>query len=220
MNVILFGPPGAGKGTQAKFIVEKYLVPQISTGDMLRVAVRNKTPLGLVAKQIMDSGDLVSDDIILGLIAERLALSDCSGGFVLDGFPRTIPQAKELVLILEKLGKKIDCVISLDVNNAEIIERLSGRRACPSCGKVYHVNFDPPAREGLCDLCDVTLVQRDDDVENTVKNRLSVYDQMTSPLKAYYQCAGLLLSIDGSGSILDIQSQITLVLEGLSSDRS
>lgn len=220
MNVILFGPPGAGKGTQAKFIVDRYNIPQISTGDMLRAAVKAKTPLGLVAKQLMDSGDLVSDEVVLGLIAERLALSDCSVGFVLDGFPRTIPQAEELVLILDKLGKHIDCVISLEVNNSQIVERLSGRRACSSCGKGYHISFDPPAKADICDLCNATLVQRDDDVASTVVNRLLVYDQMTSPLKSYYQQAGLLKNIDGCGSIQDIQCQIGQILEGLSCDRS
>src|SRR5512133_939798 len=220
MNVILFGPPGAGKGTQAKFIVERYHVPQISTGDMLRVAVRDKTSLGLAAKQIMDSGDLVPDDIVLGLIAERLEFADCSNGFVLDGFPRTIPQATELVSILEKLGKHIYCVISLEVDNTLIVERLSGRRACSCCGKGYHVTFDPPVKDGICDSCNTALIQREDDAEHTVRNRLNIYDQMTSPLKAYYQNAGLLKSIDGGGSIQEIQSQISLILEGLSCDHS
>lgn len=220
MNVILFGPPGAGKGTQAKYIVERFHLPQISTGDMLRAAVKNKSQLGILAKQVMDSGNLVPDDIVLGLIAERLLLSDCAGGFVLDGFPRTVPQAKELVRILDRSGKKIDCVISLEVDNAEIIERLSGRRNCPSCGKSYHISFEPPAIVGFCDECNVILVQRDDDIESTVRNRLTVYDQLTSPLKAFYQDAGLLRSIDGCGAIDNIQSQIASLLVGLSRDRS
>lgn len=218
MNVVLFGPPGAGKGTQAKFIVENCHVPQISTGDMLRVAVKDKTPLGLIAKQIMDSGDLVPDDVVLGLVAERLALLDCRDGFVLDGFPRTIPQADALVSILAGLGRPIDHVISLDVDNAEIIVRLSGRRTCSSCGKGYHVAFDPPKISGLCDLCKAALIQRDDDAEDTVRNRLLVYDQMTAPLKAYYEQAGLLRHVDGSGSIQGIQDQIRMILEGNSGD--
>ena len=220
MNVILFGPPGAGKGTQAKFIVEHYCIPQISTGDMLRAAVSNSTPLGLVAKKIMDAGGLVSDEIVLGLVAERLALSDCDNGFVLDGFPRTMPQAVALVKILTGLNKSIDHVISLDVDNADIIVRLSGRRNCPSCGKGYHVDFDPPKAPGICDVCGSSLIQRADDAEGTVLNRLIVYDQMTSPLKTYYEQVGLLRHVNGSGPIQDIQSQIRLVLERKSGDRS
>ena len=157
MNVILFGPPGAGKGTQAKFIVDSYHVPQISTGDMLRVAVKDQSALGLIAKQIMDSGGLVSDEVVLELVAERLSMPDCCNGFVLDGFPRTIPQADFLVTILDKLGKSIEHVISLEINNSEIIDRLSGRRACSSCGKGYHVLFDPPAVLGVCDSCNSLL---------------------------------------------------------------
>ena len=220
MNVILFGPPGAGKGTQANYIVDNFHVPQISTGDMLRSAVKNETPLGLVAKQIMDSGGLVPDGLVLDLVAERLALLDCRDGFVLDGFPRTIPQADALILILSHMGKRIDHVISLDVDNSEIIERLSGRRACSSCGKGYHVRFDPPKMLDVCDLCHSPLIQRNDDAEDTVRNRLAVYDQSTAPLKAYYEQAGLLRHVDGSGPIQDIQQQIRLVLEGVSVDHS
>ena len=220
MNVILFGPPGAGKGTQAKFIVDRYHVPQISTGDMLRVAVKNKTPLGLIAKKIMDSGGLVSDDVVLGLVAERLALPDCGNGFVLDGFPRTIPQADSLVLILNDLGKRIDHVISLDVDNSVIIVRLSGRRTCSSCGKGFHISFDPPKVSDVCDFCNSVLIQRDDDSEDTVRNRLSVYDQMTSPLKAYYGSAGLLRHVCGGGAIQEIQHQIRAMLDGVSVDHS
>jgi adenylate kinase len=218
MNMILFGPPGAGKGTQAKFIVDRFHIPQISTGDMLRVAVKDKTSLGLIAKQIMDAGELVPDDVVLGLVAERLALPDCSGGFVLDGFPRTIPQADALESILESLGKSIDFVISLDVDNAEIILRLSGRRTCSSCGKGFHISFDPPKIDGICDSCNSPLIQRNDDSEDTVRNRLTVYDQMTAPLKDYYELAGLLRHIDGSGSIHTIQQQIESLLEGVTGD--
>jgi len=213
MNLILFGPPGAGKGTQAKFIVDSFNIPQISTGDILRTAVKEQTPLGLVAGKIMDSGALVPDDVVLGIVRERLALKDCSNGFVLDGFPRTVPQADALIAILEGLGKHIDHVISLDVDSAEIVQRLSGRRTCPSCGKGYHVLYDPPAVNGTCDVCNAALTQRDDDKEDTVKNRLSVYDLQTAPLKTYYEKAGLLRHIEGSGSIQDIQQQIKNVLE-------
>jgi len=212
MNLVLFGPPGAGKGTQAKFIVDSFKIPQISTGDMLRTAVRDQTALGLVAKQIMESGGLVPDEVVLGIVRERIVLSDCDNGFVLDGFPRTIPQADALVSILSGLNKKIDHVISLDLDNAEIVQRLSGRRTCSSCGKGYHILNDPPKSEGICDSCQAVLIQREDDREDTVKNRLAVYDQQTAPLKDYYEHAGLLRHIDGSGSIQDIQRQINDVL--------
>jgi adenylate kinase len=220
MNVILFGPPGAGKGTQAAFIVDRYRIPQISTGDMLRVAVRDKTPLGLVAKQLMDSGALVPDNVVLGLVAERLSDADCRCGFVLDGFPRTIPQADELTSILCGMGKAVDHVLSLDVDSSEVVLRLSGRRTCSSCGKGYHVKYDPPKVTDVCDVCGLDLVQRADDVEDTVRNRMSVYDAMTAPLKSYYESVGLLRHIVGSGSIQDIQHQIKLVLEGALGDRS
>lgn len=218
MNLILFGPPGAGKGTQAKFIVDSFNIPQISTGDMLRSAVKEQTPLGLVAKQLMESGALVPDDVVLGIVRERVVLSDCVNGFVLDGFPRTIPQADALNLILGQMNKKIDCVISLDVDNAAIVERLSGRRTCPSCGKGYHLIYDPPQVVGRCDSCSSALVQREDDREETVKNRLSVYEKQTAPLKAYYEQAGLLRHIDGSGAIQDIQLQIKEVIQRCTGD--
>jgi adenylate kinase len=213
MILILFGPPGAGKGTQAKFIVDSYGIPQISTGDILRAAVKEQTPLGLIARQIMDSGSLVSDEVVLGIVRERIVLPDCVNGFVLDGFPRTIPQADALDNILSNLGKHVDHVISLDVDFVEIIQRLTGRRTCSSCGKGYHVVNDHPAVDGICGICNAELTQRDDDKEDTVKNRLSVYDLQTAPLKAYYEKAGLLRHIDGSRSILDIQLQIEKVLQ-------
>lgn len=219
MNLVLFGPPGAGKGTQAKFIVDSLRIPQISTGDMLRAAVKDQTPLGLVAKQIMESGALVPDEVVLGIVRERIVLSDCDNGFVLDGFPRTIPQADALVSILSGLNKRIDHVISLEIDNSEIVQRLSGRRTCPSCGKGYHVVNDPPKSEGICDSCNAFLVQREDDREDTIKKRLAVYDQQTAPLKAYYEQAGLLRYIDGCGSIQDIQLQIKEVLAGQTGDR-
>ena len=212
MNLILFGPPGAGKGTQAKFIVNSFNIPQISTGDMLRVAVKEQTPLGLVAKHIMESGGLVPDEVVLGIVRERIVLSDCDNGFVLDGFPRTIPQADALVSILGGLNKQLDHVISLDVDSVEIVQRLSGRRTCSSCGKGYHIINDPPKLAGICDSCHAALIQREDDREETVKNRLAVYEQQTAPLKAYYEQAGLLRHIDGGGPIQDIQLQIKEVL--------
>jgi adenylate kinase len=212
MNLILFGPPGAGKGTQAQFIVDQYRIPQISTGDMLRSAVKAHTPLGVRAKAVMDAGELVSDDIVLDLVGERLSSRDCDNGFILDGFPRTIPQAKSLMVVLDGLGRTIDHVISLDVANEVLVQRLSGRRTCPECGKGFHVVFAPPKLEGLCDACGGKLLQRDDDLRETVLNRLSVYDQQTLPLKNYFIDRGVLRHIDGTLSISDIQQQIRALL--------
>lgn len=222
MNVVLFGPPGSGKGTQAHFIVERYGIPQISTGDMLRSAVKAKTALGVMAKSVMDAGGLVSDDIVLGLVRERISQDDCVSGFILDGFPRTIPQADSLIALLVEMDKKIDFVISLDVDNSELISRLSGRRTCPSCGKGFHVIYDKPERDGVCDSCGALLVQRDDDSESTVISRLAVYDQQTSALKSYFMDLGVLHSISGTGLISDIQQQIASILDagGRISDHS
>lgn len=213
MNLIIFGPPGAGKGTQAQFLVEKYKIPQISTGDMLRAAVKNKTPLGVKANEIMVQGGLVSDDIVLGIVEDRLAQHDCGFGFVLDGFPRTIPQADALSTILDRMGKKIEHVISLEVENEEIVKRLSGRCSCSSCAKGYHLLYDAPAKEGICDLCSAPLVQREDDKEDTVRNRLNVYDAQTAPLKKYYEELSLLRSIPGMGQIAEVQQRISAELE-------
>lgn len=219
MNIVLFGPPGSGKGTQAQFIVERFSIPQISTGDMLRSAVKVGSPLGLLAKSIMDAGGLVSDEVVLGLVKERVAKDDCSQGFVLDGFPRTIPQADSLISLLDAAGKKIEYVISLDVERQEIINRLSGRRTCPACGKGYHVLYNKPTLDGACDACGANLVQRDDDSEQTVINRIDVYEKQTAALKKYFQDLGLLSCISGSGSIADIQSEILMILSsGGSSD--
>jgi adenylate kinase len=212
MDLILFGPPGAGKGTQAQFLVDTFGVPQISTGDMLRAAVKSGTPLGIKAKEIMGQGGLVSDDIVLGIVAERLKKDDCRKGFVLDGFPRTIPQADALDNILKNAGRAIDYVISLEVDNDEIVKRLSGRRSCPACGKGYHLTFDPPELEGVCGVCGAALVQRDDDREETIRHRLSVYEEQTAPLKDYYQAKNLLQSILGMGPIAGVQQRITEAL--------
>ena len=214
MNLILFGPPGAGKGTQAQFLVESYKIPQISTGDMLRVAVRQQTPLGLKAQEIMQQGGLVSDEIVLGIVEERLAQDDCRSGFVLDGFPRTIPQADALAEILQRCGRSIEHVVSLEVDNEEIVKRLSGRRSCPDCGKGYHVTYDAPKQADVCDVCGVALVQRDDDREQTVRNRLAVYEQQTAPLKEYYRSQQLLRTIPGMGPIAEVQQRITAALAG------
>lgn len=214
MNLILFGPPGAGKGTQAQFLVDQFKIPQISTGDMLRAAVRQQTPLGVKAQEIMQQGGLVSDEIVLGIVEERLAQEDCCKGFVLDGFPRTIPQAESLAKILERSGRSIEHVVSLEVDTDELVKRLSGRRSCPSCGKGYHITFDAPKQTDICDVCGVALVQRDDDREETVRNRLSVYDQQTAPLKDMYQAQQLLRAIPGMGPIGEVQRRIAAALAG------
>ena len=182
MRIILLGGPGAGKGTQANFIKEKFNIPQISTGDMLRAAVKAGTPLGLEAKKIMDAGGLVSDDIILGLVKERIQQDDCANGFLLDGFPRTIPQAEAV----KNEGITIDSVVEIDVDDDEIIKRMSGRRVHPASGRTYHVIFNPPKEEGKDDVTGEPLIQRDDDREETVRKRLAVYHEQTEPLIDYY----------------------------------
>jgi adenylate kinase len=182
MRIILLGGPGAGKGTQANYIKDKYGIPQISTGDMLRAAVKQGTPLGLEAKKVMDAGGLVSDDIILGLVKERIAQADCTNGFLFDGFPRTLAQAEAL----KSQGIRIDAVVEIDVDDEEIIKRMSGRRVHPSSGRTYHVVFNPPKQQGKDDETGEPLVQRDDDKEDTVRQRLNVYHDQTDPLRGYY----------------------------------
>lgn len=213
MNFILFGPPGAGKGTQAKFIVDTYSIPQISTGDILREAVKSKTSLGIKAKEIMDSGALVSDEVVLAIVEERLAKADCDSGFVLDGFPRTLPQAEALKILLDKNSRKINCVISLELADDIIVSRLSGRRTCSVCGAGYHLIADPPRVDGVCDKCSGLLVQRDDDREDTIRKRLQVYHDQTSPLKEYYDNEGLLSHVDGTSSIQEIQAIIQSIVK-------
>lgn len=211
-NLVLFGPPGAGKGTQAQFLVSKFQIPQVSTGDMLRAAVKAETPLGLQAKEIMQQGGLVSDAIVLGIVAERLSEPDCVNGFILDGFPRTVTQADALDHILHQSGKTIDRVISLEVDTDEIVVRLSGRRSCPGCSKGYHTVFDPPAVANICDSCGTGLIQRVDDKEDTVRNRLMVYSKQTAPLEDYYRSKGILCSIPGMGPIQEVQQRILSAL--------
>jgi adenylate kinase len=212
MNLILLGPPGAGKGTQAKKLVETYGIPQISTGDMLREAVKNQTELGMEAKKYMDAGQLVPDEVVIGLVKERLSKPDCDQGFMLDGFPRTVGQAEELDKVLAEMNKDIDHVVSIEVPNEELMGRLTGRRTCKQCGAGYHVIFDPPKVEGKCDKCGGELYQRDDDNEATVSNRLKVYESQTKPLIDYYQGKGLLRPIDGVGGIDEIFGRIKAVL--------
>ncbi len=212
MNIILLGPPGAGKGTQAKMLIERYGIPQISTGDMLRAAVKAGTQLGLEAKKYMDKGELVPDEVVIGLVKERLQEPDCAKGFMLDGFPRTVAQAEVLDKELEAMGKAIDHVICIEVPNEELIARLTGRRTCKECGAGYHLKFDPPKVDNVCDKCGGELYQRDDDNEETVKARLKVYQEQTFPLIEYYDKQGKLRRIDGVGEIKTIFERITKVL--------
>lgn len=211
MRIILLGSPGSGKGTQAQFITEKYAIPQISTGDMLRAAVREGTPLGVTAKKVMDTGGLVSDDIILGLIKERIAQADCANGYLLDGFPRTIAQAEGL----NDMGVSIDTVIEIVVADEEIVKRMAGRRVHLHSGRTYHVEFNPPKVEGVDDVTGEPLIQRDDDKEETVRKRLSVYHEQTKPLVGYYSAPGQQVkfsSITGVGSVDDITKKVFAVL--------
>ena len=208
MDFILLGPPGAGKGTQAKLMIDKWNIPQVSTGDILRAAVREGTELGIEAKGFMDSGELVPDRVVIGIIAERLREEDAAEGFILDGFPRTIPQAEALQEILDDLGRNIDHVISIEVDDEELVTRLTGRRMCKGCGESFHVVFNPSDKEGVCDRCSGELYQRDDDKEQTIRQRLAVYSDQTQPLVAFYEKQGRLRRIDGTGSIEEIFSRV------------
>ncbi len=208
MDFILLGPPGAGKGTQAKLMVDKWNIPQISTGDILRAAVREGTTLGVEAKGFMDRGELVPDRVVIGIIAERLTEEDAVKGFILDGFPRTIPQAEALQQILDGLDRAIDHVISIEVEDEELVTRLTGRRMCKECGESFHVVFNPSSSEGTCDRCSGELYQRDDDKEDTIRQRLAVYSEQTQPLIAHYEEQGRLRRIPGTGSIENIFSRV------------
>ena len=213
MKIILLGPPGAGKGTQATMLMEKFGIPQISTGDMLRVAVQEQSPMGIKAKAFMDAGGLVPDEVVVGIVRERLQFEDCQKGFILDGFPRTLPQADSLKQVLGELGKQLDAVISLQVDTEALVARLTGRRTCVDCGKGFHLQFDPPAQDGRCSVCGGRLMQRDDDCEETIRNRMKVYQQQTAPLEDYYRKEGLLVAVDGMGDILTVQQAILLALQ-------
>ena len=213
MDIILLGPPGSGKGTQAQKMVERYHIPQISTGDILRGSVKEQAPLGVEAQRYMDQGKLVPDEVVVGIVRERLKESDCKGGFILDGFPRTVPQAEALDSTLGEMKRGINHVVSIEVPNEELIKRLTGRRTCRSCGAMYHIIFDPPAKEGVCDKCGGELYQRDDDQEETIRARLQVYEEQTAPLIAYYRGKGLLRAIDGVGAIEEIFQNIVQAIE-------
>lgn len=215
MNLVLMGLPGAGKGTQAEKIVQKYGIPHISTGDMFRAAIKDETDLGLKAKSFMDKGELVPDEVTIGIVRERLSKDDCEKGFLLDGFPRTVAQADALENILSDLNKKIDYVINIDVDQSILMERLTGRRICKDCGATYHLVFNPPAKDGVCDRCGGELYQRADDNEATVQNRLDVNIKQTKPLLDFYETKGYLRNIDGQQDINKVFFDLDALLGGL-----
>ena len=208
LGIVLLGPPGVGKGTQGKLLQDQYNIPQVSTGDILREAVKNKTPLGTKANSFMTGGKLVPDDIMIGIIVDRLKESDCNNGFILDGFPRTIEQAKALDEILKNEGKEIKSVIYLQADEGEVIKRLSGRRICTACGEAFHVIFNPSLNADFCDTCNGRLYQRDDDNEDVIQSRLKIYNEQTSPLIEFYERKSLLWAVDSLGSIEEIFEKI------------
>ncbi|MBO5473714.1 MAG: adenylate kinase [Lachnospiraceae bacterium] len=212
MKIIMLGAPGAGKGTQAKMIAEKYGVPHISTGDIFRANIKNGTELGMEAKKYMDQGLLVPDELTVKILLDRVANEDCKNGYVLDGFPRTIPQAEVLDKALTELGDKIDYAIDVDVPDENIVKRMGGRRACLSCGATYHIEHVPPKSEGICDKCGQELVLRDDDKPETVKNRLNVYHEQTQPLIEFYTKKGVLKAVDGTVDMKDVFAAIVEIL--------
>lgn len=212
MKIIMLGAPGAGKGTQAKMIAEKYQIPHISTGDIFRANIKNGTELGAEAKKYMDQGLLVPDELTVRILLDRVAQEDCAGGYVLDGFPRNIPQAQVLDEALEKLGEKIDMCIDVDVPDENIVRRMSGRRACLKCGATYHLEHIPPRQEGVCDTCGSGLVLREDDKPETVLNRLKVYHEQTQPLIEFYSAKGVLKTVDGTMDVQDVFSAIVGLL--------
>ena len=212
MKIIMLGAPGAGKGTQAKMIADKYGVPHISTGDIFRANIKNGTELGMEAKKYMDQGLLVPDELTVRILLDRVAQDDCKNGYVLDGFPRTIPQAEVLYSELTKLGDHIDYAINVDVPDENIVKRMSGRRACLTCGATYHIEHVPPKKEGICDVCGSELVLRDDDKPETVKNRLNVYHEQTQPLIDFYTEKGVLKTVDGTVPMEEVFAAITAIL--------
>ncbi len=213
MNLIFLGPPGAGKGTQAKMVTGKYGIPQISTGDILRQAVKDKTAMGVKAKEFMDAGKLVPDEVVIGIINDRLHEADCKKGFILDGFPRTVPQAEALNRLLEKMGTRIDAVIDLAVEERILVERLTGRRTCKNCGMGYHITFSPARNAGICDKCGGELYQRDDDNEATVTKRFKVYKEQSELLGAHYSAGGRYRKIDGTAPMEQVYKRIVEIID-------
>jgi len=212
MKIIMLGAPGAGKGTQAKMIADKYDVPHVSTGDIFRANIKEGTELGKEAKTYMDKGLLVPDELTVKILLDRVAKEDCRNGYILDGFPRTIPQAEVLDAELEKLGESIDYAINVDVPDGHIVERMSGRRACVECGATYHIVHIPPKTEGICDRCGKELILRDDDKPETIQSRLDVYHKQTQPLIAFYETKGILRTIDGTADMMDVFTAISEIL--------
>ncbi|MCK1975720.1 adenylate kinase [Jeotgalicoccus huakuii] len=215
MNIIIMGLPGAGKGTQAAKIIKKHSIPHISTGDMFRLAIKNETDLGKQAKEFMDQGELVPDEVTIGIVKERLSQSDAKGGFLLDGFPRTVEQSEALNKIMEELGSQIDQTIYVEVPEEELMNRLTGRRICETCGATYHLVFNPPKTEGICDLDGGKLYQREDDNPETVQNRLEVNVKQTAPLLDFYKELGVLSTVDGSKDIEEVFEEIDEILNDL-----
>jgi len=214
MRLVFLGAPGAGKGTQAKKLVEKYKIPQISTGDILRAAVAADTPLGKEAKSYMDKGELVPDSVVIGLVKERIAQDDCKKGYILDGFPRNTAQAEVLDKVLSEMKAPLDAAVDVDVDRDILLKRLTGRRTCKNCQQMYNIYFSTSKKEGVCDKCGGELFQRNDDKEETIKRRLDVYDAQTAPLMDYYKKKGILKSVKGTGSIDEIFSKVCSVIEG------
>jgi len=212
MNLMLFGAPGAGKGTQAKFLIEKYGIPQISTGDILRAAIADKTDMGMEAKKFMDDGKLVPDSTIIGIIKDRLAEDDCAKGFILDGFPRTLPQAEALSDLMKEMNISLDKVISLNVPDELIVGRITGRRVCSKCGASFHVEFNPSKKEDVCDYCEGELIIRKDDNAETVKSRLGAYHEQTAPLIAFYTDMGVMIELDGTKDVSDVTADMIAAL--------
>jgi len=212
MNIMLFGAPGAGKGTQAKFLIEKYGIPQISTGDILRAAIKAGTKMGLEAKKFMDEGSLVPDSTIIGIIKDRLNEDDCKKGFILDGFPRTIPQAEALEKLMEDMNISLDRVISLNVPDDLIVDRITGRRVCPKCGASFHVEFNPPKVKDICDYCGEDLIIRKDDTAETVVNRLASYHAQTAPLFDFYSARKVMAEVDGTKDVSEVKEDIFKIL--------
>lgn len=212
MRLIFLGAPGVGKGTQADLIAAKFGRLKISTGDILREAVRNKTSMGVQAKACMDQGQLVPDSVVIGIVKDKLAEPACAKGFLLDGFPRTVPQAEELAAMLKARGLQLDRVVNISVPREDVVRRLTGRRSCPKCQAVFHVELAPPTRAGFCDRCGGELMQRSDDTQETVENRLAVYEAQTAPLIAYYRQRGLLSDIAGAGKVEQVQQRVVELL--------